>query len=78
IHGDERQNGREAARSELGMRRFLEQGGCHAFTTTFEDLHGLKQLPGLAVQRLMQQGYGFAGGGDGKTAALLRIMRVRS
>lgn len=48
------------------MKRFLEQGGFHAFTTTFEDLHGLKQLPGLAVQRLMQQGYGFAGGATGK------------
>ena len=60
------------------MKRFLEQGGFHAFTTTFEDLHGLKQLPGLAVQRLMQQGYGFAGEGDWKTAALLRIMKVMS
>ncbi|VUC90240.1 L-arabinose isomerase [Salmonella sp. NCTC 11881] len=66
IHGDKRQNVREAARIELGMKRFLEQGGFHAFTTTFEDLHGLKQLPGLAVQRLMQQGYGFAGEGDWK------------
>ncbi len=68
----------DAARIELGMKRFLEQGGFHAFTTTFEDLHGLKQLPGLAVQRLMQQGYGFAGEGDWKTAALLRIMKVMS
>ena len=78
IHGDKRQNVLEAARIELGMKRFLEQGGFHAFTTTFEDLHGLKQLPGLAVQRLMQQGYGFAGEGDWKTAALLRIMKVMS
>lgn len=78
IHGNKRQNVREAARIELGMKRFLEQGGFHAFTTTFEDLHGLKQLPGLAVQRLMQQGYGFAGEGDWKTAALLRIMKVMS
>ena len=76
IHGDKRQNILDAARIELGMKRFLEQGGFHAFTTTFEDLHGLKQLPGLAVQRLMQQGYGFAGEGDWKTAALLRIMKV--
>ncbi|STV96225.1 L-arabinose isomerase [Klebsiella michiganensis] len=76
IHGDKRQNLLDAARIELGMKRFLEQGGFHAFTTTFEDLHGLKQLPGLAVQRLMQQGYGFAGEGDWKTAALLRIMKV--
>jgi L-arabinose isomerase len=78
IHGDKRQNLLDAARIELGMKRFLEQGGFHAFTTTFEDLHGLKQLPGLAVQRLMQQGYGFAGEGDWKTAALLRIMKVMS
>lgn len=78
IHGDKRQNVLDAARIELGMKRFTEQGGFHAFTTTFEDLHGLKQLPGLAVQRLMQQGYGFAGEGDWKTAALLRIMKVMS
>lgn len=78
VNGDKRQNVLDAARIELGMKRFLEQGGFHAFTTTFEDLHGLKQLPGLAVQRLMQQGYGFAGEGDWKTAALLRIMKVMS
>ncbi|MEX5412248.1 L-arabinose isomerase [Atlantibacter hermannii] len=78
VNGDKRQNVIDAARIELGMKRFLEQGGFHAFTTTFEDLHGLKQLPGLAVQRLMQQGYGFAGEGDWKTAALLRIMKVMS
>ena len=78
VHGDKRQNVLDAARIELGMQRFLQQGGFHAFTTTFEDLHGLKQLPGLAVQRLMQQGYGFAGEGDWKTAALLRIMKVMS
>ncbi|WP_432214819.1 L-arabinose isomerase family protein, partial [Salmonella enterica] len=60
-HGDKRQNVREAAPIELGMKPFLEQGGFHAFTTTFEDFHGLIQLPGLAVQRLMQQGYGFPG-----------------
>ncbi|RRA38074.1 L-arabinose isomerase, partial [Cronobacter malonaticus] len=78
INGDKRQNVLDAARIELGMKRFLEDGGFHAFTTTFEDLHGLKQLPGLAVQRLMQQGYGFAGEGDWKTAALLRIMKVMS
>ncbi len=78
VHGEKRQNVLDAARIELGMKRFLEQGGFHAFTTTFEDLHGLKQLPGLAVQRLMQQGYGFAGEGDWKTAALLRIMKVMS
>ncbi|MFA6175170.1 MAG: L-arabinose isomerase [Phycisphaerae bacterium] len=67
---------KEAARIELGMRAFLEQGGFKAFTTTFEDLHGLEQLPGLAVQRLMADGYGFGGEGDWKTAALVRAMKV--
>lgn len=78
VHGEKRQNVIDAARIELGIKRFLEEGGFHAFTTTFENLYGLKQLPGLAVQRLMQQGYGFAGEGDWKTAALLRIMKVMS
>ncbi len=67
---------REAARIELGMRAFLEQGGFKAFTTTFEDLHGLAQLPGLAVQRLMADGYGFGAEGDWKTSALVRAMKV--
>jgi L-arabinose isomerase len=67
---------REAARIELGLRSFLEQGGFKAFTTTFEDLHGLAQLPGLAVQRLMADGYGFGAEGDWKTAALVRAMKV--
>ncbi len=67
---------REAARIELGMRHFLEDGGFKAFTTNFEDLHGLAQLPGLAVQRLMMDGYGFGGEGDWKTSALVRIMKV--
>ncbi|HLN55590.1 MAG TPA: L-arabinose isomerase [Bacteroidales bacterium] len=67
---------REAARIELGMREFLEKGNFKAFTTTFEDLHGLKQLPGLAVQRLMADGYGFGAEGDWKTAALVRSMKV--
>ena len=61
---------RTAARIETGIRRFLEEGGYTAFTTTFEDLHGLDQLPGLAVQRLMKDGYGFGAEGDWKTAAL--------
>ncbi|MBI5671040.1 MAG: L-arabinose isomerase [Chloroflexi bacterium] len=69
---------REAARIEIGMRRFLEAGNFKAFTTTFEDLHGLVQLPGLAVQRLMADGYGFGGEGDWKTAALVRAMKVMS
>ena len=67
---------RDAARIEAGMTRFLENGKFKAFTTTFEDLHGLKQLPGLAVQRLMEKGYGFGAEGDWKTAALVRSMKV--
>jgi len=67
---------KEAARIEQGMRNFLEEGGFSAFTTTFEDLHGLTQLPGLAVQRLMADGYGFGAEGDWKTAALVRAMKV--
>jgi L-arabinose isomerase len=67
---------RDGARIELGLRSFLESGGFRGFTTTFEDLHGLKQLPGLAVQRLMNEGYGFGAEGDWKTAALLRAMKV--
>ncbi|NOV03018.1 L-arabinose isomerase [Paenibacillus planticolens] len=67
---------REQARIELGMKSFLQEGGFGAFTTSFEDLHGLKQLPGLAVQRLMGQGYGFGGEGDWKTAALTRVMKI--
>jgi L-arabinose isomerase len=78
IEGDLTRNRslREAARIELGLRAFLEEGGFKAFTTTFEDLHGLEQLPGLAVQRLMADGYGFGAEGDWKTAALVRAMKV--
>jgi len=64
------------ARLELGLRSFLGRGGFKGFTTTFEDLHGLKQLPGLAPQRLMAEGYGFGAEGDWKTAALVRAMKV--
>jgi L-arabinose isomerase len=67
---------RYGARIELGLRAFLEGGGFKGFTTTFEDLHGLRQLPGLAVQRLMADGFGFGAEGDWKTAALLRAMKV--
>ncbi len=74
--GKRRENLEEASRIELGMRDFLEEGGFKAFTTTFEDLHGLKQLPGHAVQRLMADGYGFGAEGDWKTAALVRAMKV--
>jgi L-arabinose isomerase len=68
----------EAARIELGMEAFLKAGNFKAFTTTFEDLHGLKQLPGIAVQRLMAKGYGFGAEGDWKTAAIVRSMKVMS
>lgn len=66
----------EAARIEIALRRFLDTGPFKAFTTTFQDLYGLRQLPGLAVQRLMRDGYGFGGEGDWKTAALVRTMKV--
>jgi len=69
---------REAARIELGLRSFLDDGGYKAFTDTFEDLHGLEQLPGIPVQRLMADGYGFGAEGDWKSAALVRAMKVMS
>ncbi len=69
---------REQARMELGMKAFLERGGFGAFTTTFENLDGLPQLPGLAVQRLMAGGYGFGAEGDWKTAGLVRLMKLMS
>ena len=68
----------EAARIELGLRAFLDAGGYGAFTDTFEDLGDLRQLPGIATQRMMRDGYGFAGEGDWKTAALVRVMKVMS
>ena len=64
------------AQQEIGLRRFLAAGGYNAFTTNFEDLYGMQQLPGLAVQRLMSEGIGFAGEGDWKTAALDRLVKV--
>lgn len=76
--GDQRQSLREAARIEIGLRAFLEAGNFKAFTDTFENLHGLVQLPGVAVQRLMADGYGFGAEGDWKTAALVRAMKVMS
>jgi L-arabinose isomerase len=74
--GDRRESLRDAARIETGLRSFLEAGDFKAFTDTFEDLGDLPQLPGLAVQRLMADGYGFGAEGDWKTAALVRIMKV--
>ncbi|WP_343693619.1 L-arabinose isomerase [Chitinophaga sp.] len=67
---------RDAAKIELGLRAFLEDGNFKGFTDTFQDLHGLVQLPGIAVQRLMADGYGFGGEGDWKTAALVRAAKV--
>lgn len=69
---------REAARIEIGLRHFLEQGGYGAYTNTFEDLHGMTQLPGLPTQRLMADGYGFGAEGDWKHAALVRVLKVMS
>lgn len=76
VNGSQRQSLLDAAQIEIGIERFLKNGGFGAFTNTFEDLHGLKQLPGIASQRLMAKGYGFAAEGDWKTAALLRAFKV--
>jgi L-arabinose isomerase len=74
--GERHDSLRYAARIELGLREFLTAGGFGAFTTSFEDLGGLRQLPGLAVQRLMADGYGFGGEGDWKTSMLLRALKT--
>jgi L-arabinose isomerase len=74
--GDRHTSLRHGAQIEAGLRKFLETGGFHAFTTNFEDLGGLRQLPGLAVQRLMADGYGFGAEGDWKTAVMLRAVKV--
>jgi L-arabinose isomerase len=74
--GDRHQSLRDAARIELGLRAFLADGGFDAFTDTFENLAGLKQLPGIAAQRLMADGFGFGAEGDWKHAALVRSMKV--
>ena len=74
--GDRHESLRYGARIELGLRAFLDDGGFTAFTTNFEDLGGLRQLPGLAVQRLMADGYGFGGEGDWKTSVMLRTLKV--
>ena len=76
--GEQRRALREAAKIEVGFRNFLEHGNFKAFTTTFENLYGLGQLPGMAVQRLMNDGYGFGAEGDWKTSALVRAMKVMS
>ncbi|MFC5906368.1 L-arabinose isomerase [Streptacidiphilus monticola] len=74
--GERHDSLRYAARIEAGLRTFLTEGGFKAFTTNFEDLGGLRQLPGLAVQRLMADGYGFGGEGDWKTSALVRTLKA--
>ncbi|MFC4554495.1 L-arabinose isomerase [Georgenia faecalis] len=74
--GARRDSLRYAARQELALRAFLTDGGFSAFTTNFQDLGGLRQLPGLAVQRLMADGYGFGAEGDWKTAVLVRVAKV--
>ena len=76
--GERNESLRYAARQEIGVRAFLEEGGFIGFTDTFEDLHGIDQLPGLAAQRLMAEGYGFGAEGDWKTAAFLRAAKVMS
>jgi L-arabinose isomerase len=69
---------RYAASQEIALRKLMAEGDFGAFTTNFEDLGGLKQLPGLAVQRLMSEGYGFGGEGDWKTSVLVRIIKAMS
>ena len=78
LSGDRHDSLRYAARIEAGLRQFLTDGGFGAFTTNFQDLGGLRQLPGLAVQRLMGEGYGFGGEGDWKTSALLAAVKAMS
>ena len=75
-NGNQYQSLRDAAKIEIGLRKFLKAGNFKGFTDTFEDLHGMTQLPGIAAQRLMAEGYGFAGEGDWKTASLVRAMKV--
>ena len=78
IDTDNIESVREQAKYEIALSELFEENHFGAFTTTFEDLHGLKQLPGLACQRMMEKGYGFGGEGDWKTSALLRIMKLMS
>jgi L-arabinose isomerase len=75
-NGTQHQALKDAAKIEIGIRTFLEQGNFKGYTDTFEDLHGIIQLPGIATQRLMAEGYGFGAEGDWKTAALVRAMKV--
>jgi len=74
--GDAHGSLRDAARIEIGLKQFLEEGDFKGYTNTFEDLHGMKQLPGIASQRLMAAGYGYGGEGDWKTSAMVRALKV--
>jgi L-arabinose isomerase len=74
--GENREALREAARIEVALREFMTEGGFGAITDTFENLDGLKQLPGIAAQRLMADGYGFGAEGDWKTAVMVRLVKV--
>jgi L-arabinose isomerase len=75
-NGEKRSSLFEAARIEMGLKAFLEDGGYSAYTNTFEDLHGMRQLPGVGSQRMMAAGYGYGGEGDWKTSAMVHIMKV--
>lgn len=75
-NGEKRSSLYEAARIELGLKAFLEDGDFSAYTNTFEDLHGMRQLPGIGSQRMMATGYGYGGEGDWKTSAMVHIMKV--
>ncbi|MFS0490677.1 L-arabinose isomerase [Leadbetterella byssophila] len=74
--GERRDSLIEAARIELGLKTFLEDGGFSAYTNTFEDLYGMRQLPGIGSQRMMAAGYGYGGEGDWKTSALVHVMKL--
>ena len=74
--GNRRSSLIDAAQIEVGLSNFLKEGGFKGFTNTFEDLHGMNQLPGIAIQRLMAEGFGYAGEGDWKTASLVRAMKI--
>jgi L-arabinose isomerase len=78
INTEKHENVKEQAKYEVALKKFMQSGEFGAFTTTFEDLHDLKQLPGLSSQRLMQAGYGFGPEGDWKTAALVRLFKLMS
>ena len=75
---DDMETVRYQAREEIAMKKMLDAEGCMAFSNTFQDLYGMKQLPGLASQHLMAQGYGYGGEGDWKVAAMTSILKAMS